>query len=586
MTTDKPSHTHSSAQVEEFSKYLFSAPSWRGSLALILVIGIIIELISWRMSPGYQSFGVYGFIIPGISTIVLTTFTVSLFHKPMPWNRSALIAAGCTVVAAIMCAIGLIISRDLLLFAYATALGVIFALRLLILISVADNHLIHMFIPAVNQSIIGFFGVWWLVKDPTFAWTTLTSLVFFGLSACSISWFINAPLKRAYRISGTGFLNAFFAHLTDGSKDLEEYFREIGEEAFVPQVSLFFHREHARDLIFTIPNLHPGPLGEIGGGNFPMEMRSRFEEEIMVAHGCATHDLNLVAADEIDKVIDAINNTRKSCVYQHIASRCNRVTSGSVSMMYQRFGDTLLLVSTRSPDKTEDIEFSIGHAIMCEGHRITPNIGFVDAHNSIGDEIGVILPGTRIAHEYFTGARSAFDAWDTLPVAPFEIGYAHVQLPFGRKDGFGDIGVQVMVVSVSDQKTAYVLIDGNNMNTGVRETLRDLVLSVVDEAEIMTTDTHVVNTVSGKNPIGYHVPADDFSKYILEATNRAIADLRSSTVAGTTASCESVIVFGSNSIAQLASIANTILLYIIPISFGILVSTFLLLIIAYWVLLM
>jgi len=586
MTAEKPSHTHSSVQIEKFSKYLFSAPSWRGSLALIFVIGIIIELISWRMSPEYQSFGLYGFILPGISTIVLTTFTVNLFHKTMPWNRSALIAAASTLLAAIVCAIGLIVSRDFLLFAYATALGVIFALRLLVLISVADNHIIHMLIPAVNQSVIGFLGVYWLVKDPTFAWTTLISLVFFALSGCAISWFINAPLKRAYRISGTGFLNAFLAHLTDGTKDLEDYFREIGEEAFVPQVSLFFRRENARDLIFTIPNLHPGPLGEIGGGNFPMEMRSRFKEEVMVVHGCATHDLNLVAADEINKVIDAINNTRESCVYQHIASRSNRVTSGSVSMMYQRFGDTLLLVSTRSPEKTEDLDFSIGHAIMCEGHRVAPNIGFVDAHNSIGDEIGVILPGTRIAHEYFTGAQSAFDAWDTLPTASFEVGYAHVPLPFGRKDGFGDIGVQVMVVSILDQKTAYVLIDGNNMNTGVREALRDLVLSVVDEAEIMTTDTHVVNTLSGKNPVGYHVPVEDFSEYILEATNRAIADLRPSTAAGTTASCESVVVFGSNSIAQLASIANTILLFIIPISFGILVFTFLLLIIAYWTLLM
>ena len=585
MTDEKTRYTHSSVQIEQFSRYLFSAPSWRGSLALILLIGIIIEILSWRMNPEYRSFGMYGFILPGILTIVLTTYTVNLLDRTMPWNRSALIAAGSTVGAAIICAIGLIISRDLLLFAYAAALGMVFALRFLVLISVADNRLLHMVVPAINQSIIGFLGVMWLVTDLTFAWTVFISLLFFGLSACTISWFINAPLKRAYRISGTGFLNAFLAHLTDGSKHLEDYFREIGQEAFVPQVSLFFHRENARDLIFTIPNLHPGPLGEIGGGNFPMEMRNRFEEELMVVHGCATHDFNLVAADEIEKVIDAINKTRESCVYQDIASQSNRVTSGSVSMMYQRLGDTLLLVSTRSPDKTEDVDFSIGHAIMCEGHRITPNIGLVDAHNCIGDEIGVILPGTRVAHEYFTGALCAFDAWDTLPVASFELGYAHVSLPFGREDGFGDSGVQVMVVSVADQKTAYVLIDGNNMDIGVREALRDLVLCVVDEAEIMTTDTHVVNTISGKNPVGYHIPVEEFSEYILEATNLAIDDLKPSQVAGTTVSCESVIVFGSNSIAQLASIANTILLFLIPITLGILALTLLLLIMAYWALL-
>jgi Predicted membrane protein len=56
-------------------------------------------------------------------------------------------------------------------------------------------------------------------------------------------WLIDRPLYRAFRIRGLKFLNAFIAHLTDGDKGMEDFFRGIGQEAWVPQVSIFFQRE-------------------------------------------------------------------------------------------------------------------------------------------------------------------------------------------------------------------------------------------------------------------------------------------------------------------------------------------------------
>ena len=72
---------------------------------------------------------------------------------------------------------------------------------------------------------------------------------------------IERPLRRAFKIRGLAFINAFIAHMTDGSKGMEDFFREIGEEIFVPQVSFFFRRNEKMPVIFTIPNLHPRPHG-------------------------------------------------------------------------------------------------------------------------------------------------------------------------------------------------------------------------------------------------------------------------------------------------------------------------------------
>ncbi|MDD1729554.1 MAG: DUF2070 family protein, partial [Methanospirillum sp.] len=552
--------TESAVKIESMSRYIFTAPGWPKSILILVLLGLLIEAISWRLSPQYRFFGILCFITPGLVALITTRPLITIIGKQMTWNRSALLAVSCTLFSALITLIGLIALREFLALIFAISLGFIFGLRLLILVSIADYRMPRVIVPALIQSLAGYVGGLLIFPEP---FKVLAPVLFllFGTGFGVLIWLIDRPLYRAFKIRGLEFLNAFIAHLTDGSRSMEEFFRGIGEEAFVPQVSIFFRRAGKQDLIFTIPNVHPGPMGEIGGGNLPAILREQFREEVMVAHGCATHDFNLVSESEIQKLVDAVNKTRDDLEYTGVACRSTRITEGSVSLLYQRINDALLMVSTRSPDKTEDLDFCIGHAILCEGHRMTPHIGFVDAHNCIGDEIASIRPGTRTAHEYFTAACHAFEQWGVTRTSTLSIGYAHVPLPFGRDAGIGDIGLQVLICEVSGQKTAYLLLDGNNMASGAREEIRDEVLTMVDEAEIMTTDTHVVNTISGKNPVGMRVPPAALMPYIDDGVTRALEDLSPAEAAGSTASCEGVVIFGSDSIAQLASIVNTILVY-------------------------
>lgn len=572
--------TEGAVKIESMSRYIFTAPGWPKSILILVLLGLLIEIISWRLSPQYRFFGILCFIIPGLVALLATRPLITMIGRQMTWNRSALLAVSCTLFSSLITLIGLIALREFLALIFAIALGFIFGLRLLILVSIADYRMPRVIIPALVQSLAGYMGGLLIFASPFMVLTPVLFLLF-GTGFAGLIWLIDRPLYRAFRIRGLEFLNAFIAHLTDGSRTMEEFFRRIGEEAFIPQVSIFFKRPGKQDLIFTIPNVHPGPMGEIGGGNLPAILREQFEEEVMVAHGCATHDFNLVSESEIEKIVKAVNRTRDQLQFTGVACTSTRISEGTVSLLYQRIGDTLLMVSTRSPDKTEDLDFCIGHAILCEGHRRTPHIGFVDAHNCIGDEIASIRPGTRTAHEYFKAACHAFDQWPMMQMSALSVGYAHVPLPFGRTAGIGDIGLQVLVCDVADQQTAYLLIDGNNMASGAREEIRNEILTMVDDAEIMTTDTHVVNTISGKNPVGLRVTPAALMPYIDDGVTRALNDLSPATAAGSTASCEGVVIFGSDSIAQLASIVNTILVYIIPISGGMLLLAVVLSVIAY-----
>ena len=437
-----------------------------------------------------------------------------------------------------------------------------------------------MIIPAFTQSSVGIVAGM-LLFSPSFALLALVLHIVFGLGFAILIWMIERPLQRGFKIRGLAFINAFIAHMTDGSKGMEDFFREIGEEIFVPQVSFFFRRQNEKAVIFTIPNLHPGPMGEIGGGNLPKVLHDNFEDETLVAHGCATHDFNLVSESEINKVIDALQKSRQNITYSGVAGRSGRLTCGSVQVLYQRFGDSVLLVTSRSPQRTEDIDFSVGMTIMAEGHRWFPHVAVVDAHNCMTDLSSPVLLATLTATEYQAVSLEAMEKCRSTPLYSFRTGVSHQKLPFGREQGFGDLGVQVFVVEVDGQRTAYVLIDGNNMDQGVREELLEQILKVVDHAEVMTTDTHVVNTITGKNPVGMHVPAPEFLPFVIQALQAAIGNLAPSEVAGSTAHCEHIVVFGSNRISQLASTVNAMLVFVAPLSLAMLLLAFLLSLIAY-----
>jgi putative membrane protein len=574
----------SDVRLERLSRYVFTAPSWQRSLVILIVLGLIIDGASLRGIGNIAFFGTIAFTFPALVAFFLTKPMVEHIGKPMTWNRSALLALSCTVFSVIITLSAFIASPVLLRFFYAFSFGFTFALRLLVLVAIADYRISRMIVPAATQSVAGVIAGA-LLFSQTFILYGVFLLIIFGLLSGIFIWLIDRPLYRAFNIRGLNFINAFIAHLTDGSKELEGFFREIGEEVTVPQVSFFFRRTAGRGVLLTVPNVHPGPMGEIGGGNLPKLLHDAFPEEVLAPHGCATHDFNLVSESEIYKIIQSIKTSQVNAVYSGFASRSRRVQYRSVSLLCQGIGDSILIVGTRSPEMTEDLDVAIGMTIMAEGHRFYPNIAFIDAHNCMTHLAGAVLPATLIATEYFRGSVQAMQELKSAPLVPFRIGVSHRTLPFSREEGFGDLGIQALVIDADGQRTAYVLLDGNNVATGVRELLRDAVLDLVDEAEIMTTDSHVVNTITGKNPVGQNVPAKQIVPYVKECALEALNDLGQAEVAAATAECERIVVFGSNRIAQLASTVNAMLVFIAPLSVAVLLLAFLLSLILYTVML-
>jgi putative membrane protein len=391
-------------------------------------------------------------------------------------------------------------------------------------------------------------------------------------------------MKANFKVGPLELANAFLAHLSEGSYKLNDFFRSIGESVVVPQVSLLMQREGKEEIFLTVPNVHPGPLGEIGGSNLPKILHGMFGNASMVFHGSASHDFNPVDEEEVRKVGNIVLQERPQSCSNTGCTKSARYQCGSVDVLAQAFGDTVFVVATRSPLVTEDLDFSVGFSIMKSGEKYFSHVGFIDAHNCLDTLADGVYPATELAMEYIGAAETAFAATAQKEQAQFSAGYSHKTLPFTRQEGFGDLGVQVLVVDAGGQKTAYVLFDGNNMQTGTRDEIRRRLLAHVDECEVMTTDTHVVNTVSGRNQVGLRVNVDAFYPLVKEAVTEALADAAPASTAGVTAWCQGIVIFGSQRISQIASTVNGMMGFLLPVAVIILLGAFLTTAMAYFVL--
>ncbi len=566
--------TSPDARMEHLARFLFTAPPWYVSAVVILLIGIAIDLGRGAL-PGPLTLGILAFGVPAILALATTKPLVGLAGSFTTWNRSAALALASLIFAVCTTLPGLLLPYPgLFTFLFAFSLGLILGIRLLVLVAIADYRPSRMIPAALTQSAFGLAAGWVLLPGP-FPAAALAALVTVGAAALIFIILVDRPLLRIFHIHIFHFLNAFLAHLTDGSRDMEQFFPALGEGITLPQVSLLFRQEGRRDILLTVPNFHPGPLGDIGGGRLPHVFHGSFDGEVLTAHGCSTHDYNLTREEEVVKVVAAVKDSLAGITPAPMASRSARIRRGSVEILAQAFPGSLILVATRAPERTEDLDPAIGWVLMAEGRRLG-EVAFIDAHNSMTEVSGGTYLGSPVAMDYLDAGIQAIGTARGMERVPFRAGAGHVPLPFTREQGLGDLGVQALVIEAGGQRTAYVLIDGTNIVKGGREVILGAVKDLADDAEVMTTDSHLVNTITGKNPVGLRVPPAEIAPFARKAVEAAIADLAPAGAGAATAWCRDVQVFGPQRIAQISSISTTIVNFIAPLGICLLLSAYLL----------
>ena len=623
--------TATQGDLASLSRYIFTAPNWYTSLAFALLIAAITGVAAFDsafvLDDAWQ--GVFFIGIPTVAASVLTPWVDRRLGGNLTPNRASLLALFCELlVVGVMLLAGLMalvatpggvvpfdLDQPFVFDALLAALGAVFAVRLLVVMAVSQGSMLRAAVPASIQTVAAAVLLFvysgtarfveiggpllrsylsrpeqappeLLVVVPTDFLVLGAICVLYAVGTKLFLAIIDNPWKRSLGVSVLDFVRGFIGHLAEGTRELEDFFEEIGERAVVPVTVLSFRsrvdtdggaaaagamagrrqeattREKAR---FVLPMIHPGPMGEIGGGNLPERVATNADGLAFPPHATAGHDFNLVTGREVDKVLAAARRAHDRIEYSPTATPSVRTGDGEASVLGQSFDGKALLVATYAPGFADDVEYAVGLSAAAEARSGgLEEVMLVDAHNSNdgleGEDLGHVTPGSKRSFDMMQAAGRAGERLAAAGQAPLEMGVAWDPTDWDPVDGIGPLGVRVAVLEAGDSRTAYVLVDGNNMEPGLRGTVVEALVgdAGIDEAEVMTTDTHIVNTVEAANQVGAAIDHDALVDVIEEVAREAVDDLEP-VEAGMATERAEVTVFGNDRTETLASHANAMI---------------------------
>ncbi len=580
------------------SRLIFRVPNWYASLAVALVVAALTGTLVFESAFSVQAAweGLFFLGIPTVAATALSTAFDRRFGGRLTRDRSALLALVCEfIVIAVLLVAGLAtllttFGQQFVFDALLVALAAIFAFRLLILMAVSRQSTPRTVVTASVQTVAAavilfvYSGTLYSlqVEEPliqslfarpevapealqysVYPFDFLLLAVICTVHVGAVYFFlqvIDEPWQRSLGVSVLDFIQGFIGHLSEGSNDLEEFFEEIGEEALVPVTVLSFRRPDGTEkAAFVLPMVHPGPMGDIGGGNLPIRVAEETEGLAFPPHATAGHDFNLVTSGEIDTICETAARAYERIEYGDTTTKAARVQEGDATLTGHALGDNALVVNTFSPTFADDVEYAVGLSAVAEGRSGgLDDVLLVDAHNCNdgleGEDLGHIVPGSQRSFDLIHGTGRLAERLSGMKQHPLRLGTAWEETNWEPEDGIGPLGIRVAVVGAGGHRTAYVLVDGNNMQPGLRDHIVAQV-DAVDSVEVMTSDTHIVNTVEAENQVGQAIPDEDLVAVIQDLVDRAVADLEP-VEAGMASERAEVTVFGNDRTETLASHAN------------------------------
>ena len=550
-----------SERIIGLTKYMVTLPKTKITVFLIFVVSILTGGIVGCLEPGLSMDSVvYAFLDGGANTFFLFGLTTiasgGLIHstvnklkgRHVKLKQAMFLAFVFMLFVCFFYILGAILSlfvhADLTMNSLILGLVFGFAVETLVLwatsnIKYIEGVLISAIQPVLTTSMLILISNLMATTQNIYS-IYLKSIIGALVLAVAVYAFvavIESPIKSNLGVGGLELLSLFIAQISEGSVAMEEVFSEMGEDIDTIVSLISFKTENGIKANYISPCVHPGPVGNIGGGNLPTILANQLDDFAIIAHGAATHDFNPVASKEVQKITNAINDVLPNLSYTDKATKFQRVEYDEAKIGVQFFDEGAVILSTFAPHSGDDIDYGVGLSMIYQTKYVTnvKDVVLVDCHNSLSGNYERLLPG----HNRVMQIEKAIDQIRKPEMHPIKMGYAYNPLDeIPVKDGMGESGVKLMLTEVDNQKMLYIVFDGNNMMGGFRQKLFDAInesYPEIDMIETMTTDTHLVNTISGGGLTVGTKHGDLIIEKVLELIPEAINDLEEVSVASATA---------------------------------------------------
>jgi len=387
----------------------------------------------------------------------------------------------------------------------------------------------------------------------------LFSLVVCLVSAFSFLSLLNSVGERTLGLHTLSLFRAFMLNWVLGlNAPLEELLERLGEDRDV-EISLLKFGSSKSKAAMVIPSVHPGPFKNIGSSLLPSLLKADIEKKLnciaCVPHGLLGHEFDLASQLQNQRIIaDVADSLRDLKVTEAKASPFVKVSNSLATACCQIFGESAFISFTLAPRTIEDLPEDLGLFVRQEAEKHGLRLStVVNAHNSIdgNSEMQESLASLKEV------ATKCLEEAVSKRQFPFDVGVASL-LPkeFSLEDGMGPGGITVLVVRAGQQKAAYVVIDGNNMVSGLRERILSMLFSIgFDEGEVYTTDTHSVSALTltkyGYHPVGDAMDNEKLVNYVKQAGQNALSNSEAVKVAFRRITVPSVKVLGAKQLETL-----------------------------------
>jgi putative membrane protein len=436
-------------------------------------------------------------------------------------------------------------------------------LRQIAILATSHSSPLRSFPAVINHPVLGMLALAFFLPLSLADWyLALLSFVAFYLAGLAFTEVSIRPLEKGFGVDGLSMLRYSLDHMTEkgreGREEMENFFESFSNTLTIPVGLLSVRLDGGRRAVMVVPSLHPGPYGNLGGSDLPTKLRARLGDltaELLVPHGPSTHDQNPATSLECDRLADWIRGALKGLEYGTRVSRFVRVSNGDATVCCQVFDGKALLLASLAPKPTDDIDFATGFSARVVAKEAgVKDALLVDAHNCMELGSGAVYFGSREWYSILEATREAAMKALKSTAGQVRAGVASNVKLVDPERGLGPNGIQALVVEVDGQRTAYLLFDGNNMVPGLREKLLEAVEDIVDDAEVMTSDNHIVNnTLPGFNPVGWRMDHQALVTTARAVVQECVDNLSPAEIAVTTGWLKDVKVWGHQSAVRLTT---------------------------------
>ncbi len=369
--------------------------------------------------------------------------------------------------------------------------------------------------------------------------------IFLAVSYITI-YIFEKPMKGGLGISGVDAFsqmlqNWLFNFTITVPKDSKK--KVFGKKVDINARTLLFKEKTGRiKAVFFVPEVHFGPVGIIGGSNFPYTLeryiRSRYSAPALILHGAVNEDYNPVSDSQfaqLKKALDEGVASAKPCGSANTGMAYYSASYKGANIKSFSFGDAGIVTFSRAPRVTEDIEAPVGLTFtkMLEGKMRNPII--IDAHNSRYEsapttELEGVKFNSTAMHDYSDAIGAIGKAAHMSRTIRFGVSSVNAYRELSQPLDLGPGNLNLALFKFNGFSFAMLLFNCNNMLPSLRnDILEYLKKSYGLSAEVYTTDTHYVNSLreDASNVLGRKTKIDELKPLLDKAVREALDDISS-----------------------------------------------------------